>query len=101
MQNLKKNKMRKLFFIITLLSLNIHSQKNKIDLSQFTLSNPSSPAFVLVDETSTAIYTPENFKALAIHALDNFGKSLSLEVTPYFLINQKLFHFVTYLDESE
>ena len=64
-------------------------QAQQVDLSEFTLANASTPAFVLVEETPTAIYTPENLKALAIHALDNFGKSLSIEATPYFLINQE------------
>ncbi|WP_299130414.1 hypothetical protein [uncultured Winogradskyella sp.] len=68
---------------------NSNAQITDVDLSQFTLSNSSSPAFVLLEETPTAIYTPENFKALAIHALDNFGESLSVELTPYFLINQQ------------
>ncbi|APY07080.1 hypothetical protein BWZ20_01630 [Winogradskyella sp. J14-2] len=73
----------------TVIVVNSICVAQNVDLSQFTLSNPSSPAFVLVEETPTAIYTPDNFKALALHALNNFGESFSIEATPYFLINQE------------
>jgi len=59
---------------------------SQVDLGEFNLSNTTSPAFLLVEESPTFIYTPENLKALVIHALDNFGESLSVEVTPYFLL---------------
>ena len=75
---------------LTVIMVHSFCKAQNVDLSQFTLSNPSSPAFVLVEETPTAIYTPDNFKALALHALDNFGESFSIEATPYFLINQKV-----------
>lgn len=80
--------MKKLLSLMVIV-INSFCIAQNVDLSQFTLSNPSSPAFVLVEETPTAIYTPDNFKALALHALDNFGESFSIEATPYFLINQE------------
>lgn len=61
----------------------------KIPLGEFSMSNPSSPAFLLVDESPTAIYTPDNIKALMIHAMENLGKSISIEVNPYFFVNTK------------
>lgn len=79
-----KTKILQLAFIFTV-GL---SYAQQIDLSEFTLSNTTSPAFVLVEETPTAIYTPENLKALVVHAMNNFGEGLSVEVTPYFLIGQ-------------
>lgn len=63
--------------------------EDKVDLSSFTLSNTSSSAFILVEETPTAIYTPDNLKALVTHVQENFGESLSIEVAPYFFINTK------------
>ncbi|MEP3836928.1 MAG: hypothetical protein ABJM36_04745 [Algibacter sp.] len=81
--------MKKLFIILAIGSISFNGYSQNVDLSKFTLSNNSSPAFVLLGETPTAIYTPRNFKALSIHALNNFGESLSVEVTPYFLINQE------------
>ncbi len=61
----------------------------QLDLADFTMTNNTSPAFILVEETPTEIYTPTNVKALAIHALDNFGKSLSVEVAPYYFIGKE------------
>ncbi|WP_106793586.1 hypothetical protein [Aquimarina sp. Aq78] len=67
------------------------AQEGKTDqnLSDFTMSNPSSPAFLLVGESPTEIYTPTNLKALALHVFNNFGESFSIEVAPYFFINRK------------
>jgi len=75
-----------LFFSMMLFSLKSVAQ---IDLSQFQLSNATSAAFMLVEETPTAIASPENLRALAIYALDNFGESISIEVSPYFFIGTK------------
>ncbi|RZN83523.1 MAG: hypothetical protein EVB11_04940 [Winogradskyella sp.] len=79
--------MRRLVSVL-LCAIGVGLYAQQVDLSEFTLTNTSSPAFVLVEETPTAIYMPENLKAIAIHALDNFGESLSVELTPHFLINQ-------------
>jgi len=72
-------------FVINLLSVFCNAQK--VDLSKFNMSNITSPAFVLVGGAPTEIYTTENIKALAIHTLDNFGESMSIEVSPYFLLS--------------
>ncbi len=73
------------------LSFSGWTQEGKTDqnLSDFTMSNPSSPAFLLVGESPTEIYTPTNLKALALHVFNNFGESFSIEVAPYFFINRK------------
>lgn len=65
------------------------SVTSQVDLGQFEMSNSTNPAFMLVEESPTAIYTPENIRALVIHALDNFGQSISVEVAPYFFIGTK------------
>ncbi len=72
-----------LFILLLVANLGIA----QVDLSQFSMSNNSSPAFLLIEETPTIIYIPDNLKALSIYAMDNLGKSLSLEVNPYFFIN--------------
>ncbi len=78
----------KLFCYFVIISGAIFSQENKqIDLSEFNLSNTTSPAFVLISESPTDVYIPENLKSLTIHALNNFDGSLSLEVAPYYFIN--------------
>ncbi|WP_430410249.1 hypothetical protein [Kordia sp.] len=78
--------------IIALLICNIQfglkAQTDKVDISQYKMSNNTSPAFLLIDESPTSIYTTNNIKALSLHVLDNFGESLSIEVAPYFFINK-------------
>ncbi|MEM6895380.1 MAG: hypothetical protein AAF554_16915 [Bacteroidota bacterium] len=61
----------------------------QIPLSEFNLSNSTAPAFVLLEETPTEIYVPENIKSLTIHALNNFNESLSVELNPYYFIDTK------------
>ncbi len=67
--------------------LGINAQN--INLKDFQMSNTTSPAFQLLEETVTDVYTPENVKALALHVQNNFGESLAIEVAPYFFINTK------------
>jgi len=78
-----------LLFTFCLLSLYSQNDKTQIDLSEFNLSNTSSPAFVLINESPSEIYVPENLKSLTIHALNNLSESLSIEVSPYYFINTK------------
>ncbi|WP_017498261.1 hypothetical protein [Flavobacterium sp. WG21] len=68
---------------------NSNAQEKNVPLSEFPMSNLTSPAFQLLEETVTDIYTPENVKALALHVQNNFGESMAIEVTPYFFINTK------------
>lgn len=75
------------YFSILLCLLTLCLSAQQVDLSKFTLANTSTPAFLLVEETPTAIYMPENLKAFTVHALGNLGSSLSVELTPHFLIN--------------
>jgi hypothetical protein len=58
-------------------------------LGEFELSNISSPAFVLINESPSEIYVPENLRSLTVHALNNLSESLSIEVSPYYFINTK------------
>lgn len=79
-----------LILVLALYSSVVFSQNDKqIDLSEFNLSNNSSPAFVLINESPTEVYIPENLDALTIHALNNLDGSLSIEVSPYYFINTK------------
>ncbi|MCX7548143.1 hypothetical protein OS188_09275 [Xanthomarina sp. F1114] len=81
--------MKTKFITLIICFMFVFGQAQQIDLSKFTLSNGSSPAFILVGETPTEIYTPVNLKALTLHVQENFGESISIEATPYFLINTK------------
>ena len=73
-------------FVVSFISA--QETENKVDLGNFTMSNDASSAFILLEETPTAIYTTNNLKALSLHVLNNLGQSLSIEVAPYFLINR-------------
>lgn len=84
--------MKKYCYILIFLVCNfwhLHAQNNRVDLSEFQMSNNTSPAFQLLGETVTDIYTPENVKALALHLQNNFGESIAIEIAPYFFINTK------------
>lgn len=81
--------MKRIILIIVLCyAMILKAQENTQNLAEFTLSSGSTPAFLLVEESPTAIYTPENLRALVIHALDNLGESISIEFTPYFFIGK-------------
>lgn len=82
--------MKKILTLIFLsTSFMLIAQDTKVSLENFQLSNVTSPAFLLVDETPTSVYTPENLRALMIHSLQNLGENLSIEVTPYFFGKNK------------
>jgi len=74
-------------------------ENKQVPLSEFNLANNTSPAFVLINESPSEVYVPENLKALTIHALNNFDGSLSIEISPYYFINTKSIGrtFFTYL----
>ena len=87
--------MKKFNYILIFLvanSLHFHAQEKDekdVDLSKFQMSNITSPAFQLLEETVTDVYTPGNIKALALHVQNNFGESMAVEIAPYFFINTK------------
>lgn len=80
--------MKKQFLLIFLISNSWYFYA-QVSLSEFQMSNVTSPAFQLLEETVTDLYTPENVKALALHVQNNFGESMAIEVAPYFFINTK------------
>lgn len=83
--------MKKYYYITTLLLLISNSWYShaQVNLNEFQMSNVTSPAFQLLEETITDVYTPENVKALALHVQNNFGESMAIEIAPYFFINTK------------
>lgn len=83
-------KLKSLLVIAISFSFSVFAQEHlKENLGDFVMSNPSSPAFLLVGDSPTTIYTPNNIKALALHISNNFGENLSIEFAPYFFINEK------------
>ena len=78
-----------IIYFITFVHTLSQNKKEAQLLSEFNLTNSSSPAFVLIEEAPSEIYIPENLKALTVHALNNFDGSLSIELSPYYFINTK------------
>jgi len=79
-----------LFGLIVFLSIFSFGQNTvspDIPLSEFNMSNISSPAFVLINESPSEVYVPENLKALVVHSTSNFKGGLSVELMPYYYIN--------------
>lgn len=74
-----------IFLVLSTLLLAQEKNEKKVNLADFQLSNVTSPAFLLLDETPTLVYTPENLRALMIHSLQNLGENLSIEITPFLL----------------
>lgn len=82
--------MRKHYLLVILLISTLGTiRAQNIDLKDFQMSNITSPAFQLLEQTVTDVYTPENVKALALHVQNNFGESMAIEIAPYFFINTK------------
>lgn len=65
------------------------SVAQEMDLSVFQMSSNSSPAFMLVEESPTAIYMPTSFRKLVVHTVDNLKENVSLEVVPFLLSKPK------------
>lgn len=77
----------KIFSFVISFLVTVFCTAQEMSLSEFSMSNNASPAFMLVEESPTAIYVPDNLKALSLYTMDNFGKNLSIEFSPYFFIN--------------
>ena len=81
--------MNRIILLIGLLLVCLgQAQEQQLDLGRFNMSNASTPAFLMVEASPTTIYTPDNLKSLVLHALNNFGKSAAVEITPYFFIKE-------------
>lgn len=90
--------MKKLFLILILIAPLIsysQDESDKLDFNEFKLANVSSPAFVLINESPSEIYVPENLKSLTIHVLnslnnfDDLSEGLSIELSPYYFLTKK------------
>lgn len=58
----------------------------QISINDFNFESVTNPAFVLLDETPTAINSPENIKDLAIYLSNGFSNNnIALEINPYWV----------------
>tara|TARA_R110002072_G_scaffold7503_2_gene40935 strand:- start:730526 stop:731665 length:1140 start_codon:yes stop_codon:yes gene_type:complete len=94
--------MKSLLLLFTaLITIFSFSQNAEISLADYTLTDPTSPAFLILEESPTEIYTPNNLKPMIIHALNNFDGGLSVEFVPYFFTkdnNRTYFKYIGVYD---
>ncbi|KJD36824.1 hypothetical protein PW52_04110 [Tamlana sedimentorum] len=81
----------KRFYIFFLVFLGfMQSKQAQTSISDFNFESTTNPAFTLVDETPTAINSPENIKSLAVYAYNGFSNgNIALESNPYWIIPNK------------
>ncbi|MES2484343.1 MAG: hypothetical protein V4581_00105 [Bacteroidota bacterium] len=86
--------------IIALFAL--HTAKAQIEIPTLEeLSLPSSPAFVLLDESPANIEKPTNPKAVAISLINVWEGSGAIEFTPYWLFDQPTYTFQNDINNSK
>ncbi len=57
-------------------------------INDFNFESVSNPAFVLLDETPSQIYTPNNIKSLALYLSNGFDNTnIAVEMNPYWYID--------------
>lgn len=74
-----------LLCFLCIASLGISQEQPSIN--DFNFESVSNPAFVLLDETPSAINTPESLKSLALYLSNGFSNTnIALEVNPYWVL---------------
>ncbi|RAJ17970.1 hypothetical protein [Olleya aquimaris] len=59
-------------------------------INDFNFESTTNPAFSILEETPTAINTPENLKSLALYVSNGFANgNIALETNPYWLLSNK------------
>ena len=77
------------FLVIIAISISAYSQAQKVD----ELNIPSSPAFVLLDESPANIEKPSNPKAVAFSLINLWEGNGAVEFTPYWLYDHQTYTF--------
>lgn len=99
--------MKQLLFIIFLFAVNIlfaqQNDKTKKELNLKDIEMPTSPGFILLDQSPTNIERPNSGKALAVSALSSFTESNGLpqnyavEFTPFWFFKHPNMNVLKYL----
>lgn len=77
-----------IFFLVLAGFVNIQHAQTAIN--DFNFESTTTPAFTLVDETPTAINSPENIKSLAVYVYNGYNNgNIALESNPYWIIPNK------------
>ncbi|KJD31267.1 hypothetical protein PK35_15650 [Tamlana nanhaiensis] len=68
----------------------VTTQQAQTTINDFNFESTTTPAFTLVDETPTAINSPENIKSLAVYVYNGYNNgNIALESNPYWIIPNK------------
>jgi hypothetical protein len=81
--------MKRVFiFLLTLSALIVNAQEeNEPSVNDFNFESTANPAFTIIEESPTAINTPNNIKSLALYVSNGFSNgNIALETNPYWLI---------------
>ena len=80
-------------FVLCISFINTYAQEEnttKKSVNDFNFESVSNPAFSILDETPSAINTPDNLKSLALYLSNGFSNSnIAIEVNPYWLFETK------------
>ncbi|WP_452232868.1 hypothetical protein [Lacinutrix sp. MEBiC02595] len=81
--------MKRVFiFLLTLSALIVNAQEeNEPSVNDFNFESTANPAFTLIEESPTAINTPDNIKSLGLYMTNGFSNgNIALETNPYWFI---------------
>ncbi|GAB5398424.1 MAG: hypothetical protein Aureis2KO_00090 [Aureisphaera sp.] len=80
--------MKKSLFLLFLFgAASLWAQENA-SINDFNFESVSNPAFTLLDESPTQIYTPDNIKSLALYLSNGFeNTNIAVELNPYWYID--------------
>ncbi|WP_299337985.1 hypothetical protein [uncultured Psychroserpens sp.] len=79
---------RVVIILLTLSVFVINAQnENEASVNDFNFESTANPAFTIIEESPTAINTPDNLKSLALYVSNGFSNgNIALETNPYWLI---------------
>ncbi len=85
--------MKNFLTLAVILTLGVGSLNGQVDeqklasINDFNFESVTNPAFMLLEETPTAISTPNNLKALALYLSNGFSNSnIAVELNPYWVL---------------
>ncbi|MBX2829218.1 MAG: hypothetical protein KTR22_13715, partial [Flavobacteriaceae bacterium] len=80
--------MKKSLIIIFLIGIGPLWAQENASINDFNFESVSNPAFTLLDESPTQIYTPDNIKSLALYLSNGFeNTNIAVELNPYWYID--------------
>ncbi|MDC8002431.1 hypothetical protein POV27_00070 [Aureisphaera galaxeae] len=80
--------MKKSLILLLLFGASTLWAQENASINDFNFESVSNPAFTLLDESPTQIYTPDNIKSLALYLSNGFeNTNIAVELNPYWYID--------------